>query len=232
MSAHMFRAILPPEGWHGIDKKGHRANSNHSTQMDERVVVDYKMYIERGDYSATSLVKLGDNQKSQAAGARGKARGIISTSDASCADPTCKTCTKEMPGHVDEVYEAESFVPAKPAADPHVKTKMDKPNDTSNLVNLAQVVVDRFKISLHDFELLFPALVPAFGLKSKGWTWLLSDLLEDVGWSLEAFSSLQLERSTKHLVASLVKGHKSKLATVFDDVIPGKGQGLVFLLHG
>ncbi|KAK3334385.1 hypothetical protein B0H65DRAFT_593015 [Neurospora tetraspora] len=36
---------------------------------------------------------------------------------------------------------------------------------------------------------------------------------------------------TKDMVEALVKGHKSK-GVVFDDVIAGKGQGLIFLLHG
>ncbi|CAG9981746.1 unnamed protein product [Clonostachys byssicola] len=200
-------------------------------QIDERVIVDYKMYVQRNEDSTTELIKLGDNQKVQAAGARGKARGIISISDERCADPTCKTCMKNM-SHGDEVYEAASFAPVRPTADPDTITNGDKLDDINNLANLAQLVINRFKISLEDFSLLFPALVPAFGLKSKEWLWLCSDSLQDVNWSLTAFDSLQLESRTKDLIECLVKGHMSKLATAFDDVIPGKGQGLVFLLHG
>lgn len=189
------------------------------------------MYIERNDYSATKLVKLGESQKARAAGC-GKARGIISASGDQCTDPTCDICIKAKPHDDDEVYEAQSFVPIRSTSEPDAKPDEDELGDTKNLANLAQVVFDKFKVSLQDFELLFPALVPAFGLKSKEWSWLRSDSLEDVNWSLTAFDSLQLEKRTKHLVESLVKGHKSKMATAFDDVIPGKGQGLVFLLHG
>lgn len=199
--------------------------------MDERVVVDFRTYIVRQHYDATDLVKLGDNPMALAAVARGKARGYFDALDHWCNDPTCKRCDKQIP-QGDEMHEADGFVPVKTIADPDAKAIGDKPYDTSNLTNLGQVVVDKFKISSGDFGLLFPALVPAYGLKSKEWSWLCSDSLRDVDWSLKAFESLQLESRTKHLVESLVKGQSSKQGAAFDDVIPGKGQGLVFLLHG
>lgn len=100
-----------------------------------------------------------------------------------------------------------------------------------NLLGLSEAVADSFNISEEDFQLLFPALVPGFGLKEKEWRWLLSDELRDVKWNKFAFESLQLEDVTKDLVQALVKGHKAK-STAFDDGMPGKGQGLIFLLHG
>lgn len=99
-----------------------------------------------------------------------------------------------------------------------------------DLSGLCRVAEDVYHISEDDFQLLFPALIPAFGLKGKKWLWVLSDKLEDIKWNMAAFEALQLEGGTKDLIQALVRGHKSKAA--FDDVIPGKGQGLVFLLHG
>lgn len=96
---------------------------------------------------------------------------------------------------------------------------------------MSKAVEDSFSASKEDFNLLFPAFVPAFGLKKKNWLWVLSDQLRDVAWNMVTFESLQLEKATKHLVQALIKGHKAN-STAFDDLVPGKGQGLVFLLHG
>lgn len=103
--------------------------------------------------------------------------------------------------------------------------------DRDDITGLSQAVEECFNVSKEDFSLLFPALVPAFGLKKKTWLWILSDQLQDVAWNMAAFKFLQLEAATKHLVQALVKGHKTN-STVSDDVVAGKGQGLVFLLHG
>ncbi|KAF1953525.1 AAA family ATPase, partial [Byssothecium circinans] len=94
-----------------------------------------------------------------------------------------------------------------------------------------EAVIDSFNVSKDQFELLFSALIPAFVLKEKEWLWLLSDELNDVRWNTVAFESLRLEPQTNDLVQALVKGHKIK-SNVFDDVMPGKGLGLIFLLHG
>jgi hypothetical protein len=97
---------------------------------------------------------------------------------------------------------------------------------------LAQNAEQVLHITREDFNLLFPALTPAFGLKSKDWRWVMADGLRDVVWNSTAFQSLQYNQGTKDLVHALVRGHKRGLKTGFDDLIAGKGQGLVFLLHG
>ncbi|KAM5342128.1 hypothetical protein ACJ41O_015159 [Fusarium nematophilum] len=118
----------------------------------------------------------------------------------------------------------------KIAGDSQESDDSTQPN-LNDLAGLSEAVQKGFNISKADFNLLFPALVPAFGLKKKEWRWILSDQLQDVAWNMVAFESLQLEAATKHLVQALVKGHKANSAA-FDDVVSGKGQGLVFLLHG
>ncbi|KAI0535190.1 P-loop containing nucleoside triphosphate hydrolase protein [Xylaria digitata] len=97
--------------------------------------------------------------------------------------------------------------------------------------NLLRVVTEVFHVSEESFKLPFPALVPAFSLRNKEWWWLITDNLRDVNWNAAAFGSLQLEPNKKDLVQSLVRGHKHK-SIMFDDVMSGKGQGLIFLFHG
>ncbi|PTB62054.1 hypothetical protein BBK36DRAFT_61797, partial [Trichoderma citrinoviride] len=104
-------------------------------------------------------------------------------------------------------------------------------SDKEDLVHLSKEVAETFHIKKEDVELLYPALVPGFGLGEKKWMWLRSDELQDVEWNTNAFGFLRLEHMTKGLIESLVKGHESGSVS-FDDVIAGKGQGLIFLLHG
>jgi SpoVK/Ycf46/Vps4 family AAA+-type ATPase len=57
------------------------------------------------------------------------------------------------------------------------------------------------------------------------------DRLEDITWSDEAFNSLVLGSKQKMLILSLFKSHTARAAT-FDDVVKGKGKGLIGLLSG
>lgn len=55
--------------------------------------------------------------------------------------------------------------------------------------------------------------------------------LIDVKWNHQAFDDLVLEKSTKTLVHSMVKEHSSQ-GDSFDDIISGKGKGIICLFSG
>ncbi|MCJ1356879.1 MAG: hypothetical protein MMC33_006875 [Icmadophila ericetorum] len=55
--------------------------------------------------------------------------------------------------------------------------------------------------------------------------------IQDVVWKPEAFGSLSIDADEKSLIYSLVKSYNSRL-TRLDDVIEGKGKGLIGLLSG
>ena len=112
-----------------------------------------------------------------------------------------------------------------------IQTEEIRESDLEGIPKLLKEVTESFHISKEDFMLLFPAMVPVFVLSEKKWWWLICDNLRDVDWNDASFQTLQLEENTKDLVQSLVRGHENKSIT-FDDVVPGKGQGLIFLLHG
>jgi hypothetical protein len=107
----------------------------------------------------------------------------------------------------------------------------EKQDDGSPLTALLKNISNTYHITEEYIEWIFPALLPAFCLKAKTWQWILVDKLRDVDWNPNMFDSLRIEDGTKNLVRSLVQGQKSTGA-IFDDVVRGKGQGLVFLLHG
>ncbi len=87
-------------------------------------------------------------------------------------------------------------------------------------------------LSLKDDDyLICSQLIPGFSLVDKRWCFFRVDLVKDVEYNTTAFESLMLDRMYKQMILSLVKVHTGS-GVLFDDVIKGKGKGLVFLLHG
>ena len=85
-------------------------------------------------------------------------------------------------------------------------------------------------ITERDF-LLADYKLPGYALEVKRWCWFNIDLIKPVVFNTEAFASLLIPARQKSLVHSLVKTHVSG-NDEFDDMIAGKGKGLVFVLHG
>ncbi|KAK3361879.1 hypothetical protein B0T24DRAFT_670835 [Lasiosphaeria ovina] len=78
--------------------------------------------------------------------------------------------------------------------------------------------------------LIFPSTLVAYNLREKKWQDLRVDRIQDVAWNKEAFEHLVVDQETKDLIHALVT---SKLQTEQStDLIKGKGNGLIILLHG
>jgi len=71
--------------------------------------------------------------------------------------------------------------------------------------------------------------IPGFSLVDKKWCWFTIDFIQPVTFNSNAFKTLLLPPKHKDLVHALVKNHGSD---DFDDMIKGKGKGLVFVLYG
>lgn len=70
-----------------------------------------------------------------------------------------------------------------------------------------------------------------YALESKKWGFFNVDCVEDMKFNSEAFQGLLFEEPKKRLIRSLVSQHGSE-GDDFDDLIEGKGKGLMFLLYG
>lgn len=80
------------------------------------------------------------------------------------------------------------------------------------------------------FELLLPLKIKGYNLRRKKWFDLVADRIFDVTWNKEAFNSLVIDKKAGDLVRALVG---NQLATERGtDLIMGKGNGLILLLHG
>ncbi|XXG94685.1 hypothetical protein Hte_000942 [Hypoxylon texense] len=211
---------------------------SYMKQVDERVVVDFQAFIDRNRSGLPPLEDFGNKLKSQVNEdkAKTKPRGIFTTQD---IEPSRRLGQPEIDSGLDEDEEKgvilypennEDPMAFQVSGDSQEIRDSPKPN-IGDLPSLSEAVEHIFNISKEHLRLLFPALVPGFGLEEKWWGWLLSDELRDVRWETALFNSLQLEDATKDFIRALVKGHKIK-NTISYDVVPRKGQGLSFLLHG
>ncbi|RSM17794.1 hypothetical protein CDV31_003401 [Fusarium ambrosium] len=74
-------------------------------------------------------------------------------------------------------------------------------------------------------------LVRGFCLKAKDWGYLDVDLIQDIVWNNTAFDQLVLPQDYKRIIRAFAHAQTSGLDD-FDDVIKGKGRGIVMLLSG
>ncbi|KAI9807435.1 MAG: hypothetical protein M1833_000180 [Piccolia ochrophora] len=75
-------------------------------------------------------------------------------------------------------------------------------------------------------------VVLGFAFSEKLWLEFSVSGVQDIEWNEGAFASLVLPENQKTIVKALVESHKFHAAQNIDDVIQGKGKGLVAVLHG
>jgi hypothetical protein len=80
--------------------------------------------------------------------------------------------------------------------------------------------------------LIASPVVLGFAFAEKMWLEFTVSGVKDIVWNEGAYESLVLEDNTKDIVKALVESHKYHPAESIDDVIQGKGKGLVAVLHG
>ena len=88
------------------------------------------------------------------------------------------------------------------------------------------------KQELSDEELLLCShIMRGFSLKMKNWLKLEVNNVHDIEWNEEAFENLVLPGDYKKLLLAFSESQRSS-SNIFDDVIKGKGKGMVMLLNG
>jgi hypothetical protein len=73
--------------------------------------------------------------------------------------------------------------------------------------------------------------VAGFSLTTKSWGFFMVDNIEEIKFNPTAFDRLALAKEKKAMIAALVRSGQGS-AVEFDDMIKGKGKGIIFLLHG
>lgn len=106
-----------------------------------------------------------------------------------------------------------------------VKEKVDQGDDAE--------VQDMAERDFTEEELLVASpVVLGFAFSEKLWLEFTISGVRDIEWNDDAFDSLVLPDNQKTIVKALVESHTFHAAQSIDDVIQGKGRGLVAVLHG
>jgi hypothetical protein len=87
------------------------------------------------------------------------------------------------------------------------------------------------EFSDEDYLIASPVVL-GFAFAEKLWLEFTVSGVDEINWNEGAYESLVLESKTKDIVRALVESHKYHAAESIDDVIQGKGKGLVAVLHG
>lgn len=80
------------------------------------------------------------------------------------------------------------------------------------------------------FVYLLPSKIIGYNMRRKKWVELHADWLSEVVWDKKAFKKLVLKQKTKDLIEALIVNQIA--AEKSTDLISGKGNGLILLLHG
>lgn len=104
----------------------------------------------------------------------------------------------------------------------------DEAEETIDLVPEDKLKLDPLT---DDDCLLANATVRGFSFSEKRWLDFFVDKLDSPGWNSDCFKQLVLPEAQKDLVQALVANHTQK-RNGFDDIVKGKGKGLILVLHG
>lgn len=91
---------------------------------------------------------------------------------------------------------------------------------------------DLEELTFTDEEFLIASpVVLGFSFSEKVWLEFPVSNIENISWSDKAWDSLVLDEGTKDLIKALVESRKFQASKTIDDVIQGKGKGLVSKLN-
>ncbi|KAK2746120.1 hypothetical protein FQN55_005749 [Onygenales sp. PD_40] len=115
-----------------------------------------------------------------------------------------------------------------------MNTYMQMHGNSENTIerdDLGHEAMDKAEPPEDPFLLLLPAEILGFGFNDKKWRTLLVSRVTEITWNEKAFDYLYLKHRNKELIKALVTvhTHSTKRST---DIIEGKGNALIILLHG
>lgn len=130
----------------------------------------------------------------------------------------------------DDAYTVSPFPKAGGA-----KRKQDLDSNDMDLVPVEDAIAALAPLT-DDQCLLASSMVRGYSFTEKKFLEFFIEKLEPVDWNTKCFEQLVLPDSQKELVQALVAEHTQRTTDPakagFDDIVKGKGRGLVLVLHG
>ncbi|SPJ73167.1 related to TOB3 (member of AAA-ATPase family) [Fusarium torulosum] len=110
----------------------------------------------------------------------------------------------------------------------HPKTQQRRLNEKEQASNREELLQEPGELAF------MSELIGGYALKNKLWVYFYVEDLEPIVWNDQAYSHLVFDEQQKDLVLSFVENHSlnNGALTAMEDVIVGKGQGLIMLLSG
>lgn len=102
---------------------------------------------------------------------------------------------------------------------------------SKELSDIADREILELDILTDEHCVLANAMVRGYSFSEKRWCDFFIDKCEDIVWNPQCFDQLVLPAAQKDLVQALVANHVRQ-AGAFDDIVKGKGKGLILVLHG
>ncbi|KAI9372646.1 hypothetical protein BJX61DRAFT_506442 [Aspergillus egyptiacus] len=113
-----------------------------------------------------------------------------------------------------------------------VAVEVDENGNEIQKQSLDEVADDSEREFTEEELLIASPVVLGFAFSEKLWLEFSISGISEIEWNEDAFSSLVLAENQKSIVKALVESHTFSAARNIDDVIQGKGKGLVAVLHG
>ncbi|RDW94219.1 ATP-binding protein [Aspergillus mulundensis] len=110
------------------------------------------------------------------------------------------------------------------------RTMHPEPDPISSGRELEPDLMDNPEPPESPFVLLLPHEIKGFAFNDKKWRTLLVERIMDINWNEEAFDRLVMQHHKKELIKALVTVHSTSAKST--DIIEGKGNALIILLHG
>ena len=123
--------------------------------------------------------------------------------------------------------------PFKSEEDKRVSKRRFYDSDDDEIETLELVPDDKLDVDplTDEQRLLASCLVRGFSFAEKRWLDFFVDNLAPIQWNRDCFDQLVLADAQKDLVKALVATHVEQRLG-FDDIVKGKGKGLILVLHG
>ncbi|RKF64482.1 putative aaa family [Erysiphe neolycopersici] len=138
--------------------------------------------------------------------------------DEDCSGNDCKPKTKDRSFRVVTTAEGIKIIPEKTASR---DIEVDGNNKTTEIPTFTD----------EEYIIASPVVL-GFSFNDKMWLEFTVSGVKEIAWNENAFESLVLKEDTKSILKALVQSQKSNSTKNIDDVIRGKGKGLVAVLHG
>ncbi|KAI1059540.1 hypothetical protein LB506_008806 [Fusarium annulatum] len=121
----------------------------------------------------------------------------------------------------------QDLAEAKPEGK-HPKTQQKRLNEEDQAKNKEELLQKPKELAF------MTELIGGYALKNKLWVYFYVEDIEPITWNDQAYSHLVFDEQQKDLVLSFVENHSlaNGVNTAMEDVIVGKGQGLIMLLSG